>query len=169
MVDDEFEVFSQRFTPDIVGVGPNDYRLSDVGGLGDQYYDVAWGPEVAYNPLLDRYMVVWAGEDNVGGMIDGEWEVFAQGLSWDIQGVGPNDERISDAGGIGELTFATYSPAIAANSANGQFLVAWHGDDNVAPLVAGEQEIFIQRVYFTDIFADGFESGDMSAWSLAVP
>lgn len=169
--DDELEVFSQRFTPEIVGVGPNDYRLSDVGGLGNPDYDVLSGPEVAYSPILDRYLVVWAGEDNVGGMVDGESEVFVQGLTWDIQGVGPNDERISDVGGIGETIYVASAPVVAANSTNGQFLVAWYGDDNVGGLVQGEDEIFIQRVYIsaTDIFVDGFESGDTTAWSATVP
>ncbi len=172
LVDNEFEVFSQRMDADMGGLGGNDFRLSDVGGVGDPNYNVAWGPEVAYNQTIDRYLVVWAGEDNVGGMINGEWEVFAQALTSDIQGVGPNDERISDVGGIGELTYATYSPVVAANSENGQFLVAWHGDDNVGGLVDGEYEVFIQRVVVelpTDIFADGFESGDTNAWSTTVP
>ena len=146
LVDNEFEVFSQRMDADMGGLGGNDFRLSDVGGVGDPNYDVAWGPEVAYNAILDQYLVVWGGEDNVGGMINGEWEIFAQALTSDIQGVGPNDERISDVGGIGELTYATYSPVVAANSENGQFLVAWHGDDNVGGLVDGEYEVFIQRV-----------------------
>jgi hypothetical protein len=169
LVNGESEVFSQRFTPDIVGVGPNDYRLSDVGGVGNPDYDVTSGPEVAYNPALNRYLVVWAGEDNIGGMVDGEEEVFAQALTWDIHGVGPNDERISDVGGIGETTYAAQWPVVAANSANGQFLVAWYGDDNVGSLVPGEYEIFIQRMYMAEIFADGFESGDTSRWSEVVP
>jgi hypothetical protein len=58
---------------------------------------------------------------------------------------------------------------VAANSANGHFLVAWHGDDDVGGLVQGEDEIFIQRMVITDIFADGFESGDTAAWSATVP
>jgi hypothetical protein len=169
LVDNEFEIFSQRMDADMGGLGGNDFRLSDVGGVGNGAYGVVWGPELAYHQTIDRYLVVWAGEDNVGGMIDGEWEVFAQALTSDIQGVGPNDERISDVGGIGELAYAAYEPVVAANSENGQFLVAWNGDDNVGGLVLGENEIFIQRVYLTDIFADGFESGDTAAWSATVP
>jgi hypothetical protein len=172
VVEGENEVFGQRMTADIQGVGPNDFRISDVGGVGDPEYDVEFGPEVSYSAILDHYMVVWAGEDNVGGMIDGEWEVFAQALTSDIQGVGPNDERISDAGGIGEPLYFTYSPVVAANNLNGEFLVAWHGNDNVGGLVQGENEIFIQRVVVEvalDIFSDGFESGDTAAWSLTVP
>lgn len=170
VVEGEMEVFSQRFTPDAAGVGPNDFRLSDVGGVGDPNYDVMWGPEVAYSPILDQYMVVWGGEDNVGGMVNGEWEIFAQMLNGDVtDGIGPNDERISDAGGIGNTLFTTYSPVVAANTWNGQFLVAWHGDDNVGTLVQGEYEIFIQRMDGMAVFVDAFESGTTGAWSSVQP
>jgi len=170
LVEGEFEVFSQRMTTDIAGLGGNDFRLSDVGGIGDPDYDVAWGPEVTYSPLLDQYLVVWGGEDNVGGMINDEWEIFAQMLNGNVtDGIGPNDERISDAGGIGELSFTTYSPVVVANTWNGQFLVAWHGDDNEGSLVQGEREIFIQRMDGMDIFSDAFESGNTVGWSSAVP
>ncbi len=166
LVEDEFEVFSQRFTPDLVGLGPNDLRLSDVGGLGDPNYDVLSGPEVAYSPILDQYMVVWCGEDNVGGLVDGEHEIFAQMLNGDVSdGIGPNDERISDAGGIGVTTFTTYEPVVAANTWNGQFMVAWNGTDNEGSLVQGENEIFIQRMDGMAVFVDGFESGNTSSWS----
>ncbi|HSN55259.1 MAG TPA: hypothetical protein VLT32_11320, partial [Candidatus Sulfomarinibacteraceae bacterium] len=178
LVEDEFEVFSQRFTPDIVGVGPNDLRLSDVGGVGNPDYDVACDPiyrerasvHVAYSPILDQYLVVWAGEDNVGGMVDGELEIFAQMLNGNVtDGIGPNDERISDVGGIGETAFVAYSPVVAANTWNGQFLVAWHGDDDEGSLVQGEWEIFTQRMDGMELFCDAFESGNTVGWSSALP
>jgi hypothetical protein len=168
LVEDEFEIYGQLITWDGAGTGPNDFRISDVGGTGDEDYD-AYDPAAAYNPTLNEYLVVWRGDDNVGGLVEGESEVFSQRMTADIQGVGPNDERISDAGGIGEVAYATYEPVVAANSANGEFLVAWDGDDNVGGLVDNEYEIFIQRMVITDIFVDGFESGDTAAWSLTVP
>jgi len=170
LVDNEFEIFSQRLDADLGGLGGNDYRLSDVGGVGDLTYNVAWGPEVTYSPILDQYMVVWGGEDNVGGMVDGEWETFAQMLNGNVtDGIGPNDERISDAGGVGETSYITCAPVVAANTRNGQFLVAWHGEDNVGGLVLGELEIFIQRMDGMAVFVDPFESGDTTGWSSAVP
>jgi hypothetical protein len=103
-------------------------------------------------------------------MVDGEWEIFAQMLNGDVSdGIGPNDERISDAGGIGELSFTTYSPVVAANTWNGQFLVAWHGDDNTGTLVQGEYEIFTQRMDSMAVLVDAFESEDTSRWSSTVP
>jgi hypothetical protein len=170
LVDGDFEVFSQRFTPDIVGLGPNDFRLSDVGGIGDPNYHVVWGPEIAYSPILDQYMVVWGGEDNVGGMVDNEWEIFAQMLNGNVtDGIGPNDERISDAGGIGQAAYFTYSPVVAADTWNGEFLVAWSGEDNVGTLVQWEYEVFIQRMDGMAILVDAFESDDTSRWSSSVP
>ena len=169
LVNNEFEVFSQRLTATITGLGSNDYRLSDVGGVGDPDYDVQWGPNIAYNPILDQYLVVWSGEDSVGGMINNEWEVFAQGLTWKVTGIGPNDERISDAAGVGEQTFKVFTPVVAANSRNGQFMVAWDGEDNVGSLVLGEQEIFVQRMDGMAIFVDGFEGDSTSMWSEVSP
>jgi hypothetical protein len=170
LVDEEYEVFSQRFTPDIVGLGPNDYRLSDAGGVGNPDYDVRGGPEIAYSPILDQYLVVWAGEDDVGGMVDDEWEVFAQMLNGNVTDeIGPNDERISDAGGIGAIPFAAYDPVVVANSWNGEFLVAWYGEDNVGTLVQGEHEIFTQRMDGMAVFVDAFESDDTSRWSSTAP
>lgn len=166
LVNDEFEVFSQRLSADAAGLGPNDFRLSDAGSIGDATYSVSSGPAIAYNPPLDRYMVVWSGEDDVGGMVDHEWEIFAQMVNGDVSnGIGPNDERISDMGGIGNMDYDAIWPVVAANPINGQFLVAWHGDDNVGGLVESEYEIFIQRMDGMAIFVDDFESGDLSAWT----
>jgi hypothetical protein len=103
-------------------------------------------------------------------MVDDEREIFAQMLNGDVSdGIGPNDERISDAGGIGNLFYGTYAPVVAANTWNGEFLVAWNGSDNVGGLVENEVEIFIQRMDGMAVFVDPFESGDTTGWSSAVP
>lgn len=169
LVDNEMEVFSQRMNATLGGLGSNDFRLSDVGGIGDATYRVNWGPDLAYNALNNEYMVVWSGEDTVDGMVNNEEEVFAQRLTADISGSGPNDERISDVGGLGNFLRRALVPVIAANSANGQFLVAWQADDDVGGLSQGENEIYIQRMEGSPLFVDGFESGDPSAWSAIVP
>ena len=49
-------------------------------------------------------------------------------------------------------------------SSQDQYLVVWHGDDDVGGLVDEELEIFGQRLGEVLIFADGFESGDLGAW-----
>jgi len=172
LVDEEFEVFGQRLAADLDPVGDNDLRLSDAGGTGSAGRVVDTTGDavaVAFNPALQRYLVSWAGEDDVDGMVDGELEVFAQLLSWDGQELGPNDERISDAGDLGDAAYATRGPALAAHAANGQFLVAWFGEDNVGGLVDNENEIFVQRMDGLAVFIDGFEGGDTANWSSTVP
>lgn len=169
LVDNEMEIFSQRTTATLVGLGSNDFRLSDAGGIGDATYRVTWGPDLAYNPRNNEYMVTWAGEDTVDGMVNNEEEIFVQRLTAEIAGSGPNDERISDVGGLGSFLRRALVPVIAANSANGQFLVAWQADDDAEGLAQGEYEIFIQRMEGAPLFVDGFDSGDPSAWSAIVP
>jgi hypothetical protein len=58
---------------------------------------------------------------------------------------------------------------VAANTWNGEFLVAWRGDDNVGTLVEYEQEVFTQRMDSMAVFVDAFESHDTSRWSSTVP
>lgn len=169
LVDNETEVFSQRMNATLGGLGSNDYRLTDVGGVGNATYRVTWGPDLAYNALNNEYMVTWSGEDTVDGMVNNEEEVFVQRMTADIGGSGPNDERISDVGGLGSIVRHALVPVIAANAANGQFLVAWQADDDVGGLAQGEYEIYIQRMEGSPLFVDGFESGDPSAWSATVP
>jgi hypothetical protein len=46
--------------------------------------------------------------------------------------------------------------------------VVWTADDEMGGLVDNEFEIFGQRLGETLIFTDGFESGDVSGWDVAV-
>lgn len=61
-----------------------------------------------------------------------------------------------------------YLPAVAANSWNGQFLVAWHGDAG-RDVNWGAMEIFTQRMDGMALYVDPFESGDATGWTSAVP
>lgn len=169
LVDNEMEIFSQRLSATLGGLGSNDYRLTDVGGVGNATYRVTWGPDLAYNALNNEFMVTWSGEDTVDGMVNNEEEVFVQRLTADIAGSGPNDERVSDVGGLGNFLRRAVVPVIAANTVNGQFLVAWQADDDVGGLAQGENEIYIQRMEGSALFVDGFETGDAAAWSALVP
>ena len=60
--------------------------------------------------------------------------------------VGTNDFRISDMGPDGNTNFDAQDPAVAYNSTNNEYLVVWRGDDDTAPLVDNELEIFGQRL-----------------------
>jgi hypothetical protein len=59
--------------------------------------------------------------------------------------VGVNDFRLSDMGPDGNTNYGAFEPAVAYNGAANEYLVVWSGDDNNAPLVKGEYEIFGQR------------------------
>src|SRR5262249_36587928 len=116
-------------------------------------------PAVAYNPATNEYLVVWHGDDNTGLLVDEENEIFGQRLNAATgAAVGTNDFRISDMGPDGNANFSALIPAVAYNSTNHEDLVVWRGTDNTAPLVAGEFEIFGQRLSGTaaSLFASIF-------------
>ena len=127
MSDGELEIFGQRLTAATgAEVGSNDFRISDVGTNNSS----AWAaelPQVAYNPVANEYLVVFRGEDNVGGLVNDEHEIFGQRLSAAGAEVGANDFRISSVGGTGNVDIGARKPAVAASPASGNYHVAWEG------------------------------------------
>ncbi|MCO6450709.1 MAG: hypothetical protein J5I90_07945 [Caldilineales bacterium] len=165
MVLNEFEIFGQRLNAATgAEVGANDFRISDMGGSGNTVYG-AGSAEVVFNAANNEYLVVWNGEDNVGGLADGEFEIFGQRLQGATGAeVGANDFRISDMGGTGDPAFSAKTPAVAYDPDLNQYLVVWWGDDNVSPLVQDEDEIFGQRLNAATgaaIFDNDFRLSDM--------
>jgi hypothetical protein len=67
--------FPVTIDPEIRGY---DLRISDMGGTGDPDYDAFW-PAVAYNSTNNECLVVWDGDDNTGGLVDEEFEIFGWG------------------------------------------------------------------------------------------
>jgi hypothetical protein len=133
-------------------IGPNDFRISDMGPDGDANFDaggiVFWNePAVAYDSNADEYLVVWMGDDGSGAQIDDEWEIYGQRLDA-LTGaeVGTNDFRISDMGPDGDASFGGRFPAIAYNSNADEYLVVWDGKDDVGALTGNEVEIHAQRL-----------------------
>jgi hypothetical protein len=116
LFDFEIEVYGQRLDADGAETGANDFRISDTGGTGVNPF-AAFNPAVAYNPVDDEYLVVWYGNDDLGGLMDDEFEVFAQRLDADGLEIGDNDLRISDMGDTGDPAFDAFlspgTPAIA--------------------------------------------------------
>ena len=154
LVDDENEVFAQRVTSAGAEVGTNDFRLSDMGPNGNTAY-TASRPAVAYNSTDNEYLVTWEGDDDTGSLVDDEFEIYAQRVSAAGAEVGTNDIRLSDMGPDGNSSFDAGAPQVAYNSTANQYLVVWQGDDNTAPLVDEENEIFGQLVT-----AAGVETGN---------
>jgi hypothetical protein len=146
MVPGEIEVFGQRLSEAGAEIGANDFRISDAGGTGDPSFTVLGPPSVAWNAAANEFLVVWAGEDDVGGLVDEEYEIFGQRLDENGTPQGANDFRVSDMGGTGDSSYRAASTDVVWNATENVYLVVWAGDDNVGGLVAGENEIFGQQL-----------------------
>ena len=163
LVVDEHEIFGQRLDAATgAEVGPNDFRISDIGPDGDINFGSNW-PTVTYNATNNEYLVLWEGDDNSGSLVDNEFEIFGQRLDagTGIE-VGPNDFRLSDMGSDGDVNFAGFVPAAAYNKTNNEYLVVWYGKD--VPLAANDTEIFGQRLNAAtgaEIGANDFRISDM--------
>jgi hypothetical protein len=162
LVNEEFEIFGQRLNASGTEVGANDFRISDMGGDGVTDYN-AFLPALAYNSTDNQYLVVWQGDDSTTPLVNNEFEIFGQRLNASGTEVGTNDFRISDMGPNGNTAYGGYLPAVAYNSQANEYLVVWQGTDNTAPLVAGETEIFGQRLNATgtEVGTNDFRISDM--------
>lgn len=147
LADDEFEILGQRVDA-VTGaeIGEIDFLISSMGGVGDPN-DSVLAPAVAYNPIDNQYLVVWSGtEDNDGTALD-EWEIYVQRLDAATgEPVGTNDQRISAMGGLDSALYSAWGPAVAFDPVRDQYLVAWWGSHDQGGQVAGEFEIFVQRL-----------------------
>ena len=145
-INGEFEIYGQRLAGATVAeTGTIDFRISDMGPDLSDLYD-AEEPAVAFNVTTGRYLVAWSGDDNTGLLVDGEMEIFGQLLDATGTQVGTNDFRISDMGTDGDASIDAFTPSVASNTTNSEFLVAWSGEDVSGGLVSGEFEIFSQRI-----------------------
>jgi len=128
---------------------PDDLRLTDVGGDDHQNANdqlEAGRPVVVYNPSEKEYVVAFEADEDEGGQIDREFEIFVQRVDDQGNQLGLNDRRISTLGGLGDADFDGGRPNIAYNASDNEYLIVFHGEDNVPPLVDNENEIFAQRL-----------------------
>lgn len=147
LVEGEFEIFGQRIdgaTGDLLGTA---FRISDMGPTGNRSYD-AIDPAVVWNSVDNNFLVVWRGEDGTATTPVGQFEIYAQLLDGNNPAIqlGQNDRPISDMGPAGSANYDAYSPEVAFNASNDEFLVVWYGDDNYNGRVSGEFEIYAQRL-----------------------
>ncbi len=136
----EEEIYGQRISAAGTEVGADDFRISDMGPDGNAAF-AAFNPDVAYNAVTNQYMVVWAGDDNTGALVEDEDEIYGQRLEASGAEVGVNDRRLSDVGGTGDSALDAGDPAIAYNAVENQFLVVWEGEE-----ADDELEVYGQRL-----------------------
>jgi hypothetical protein len=161
--DGEVEIFGQRLAGNTgLSVGANDFRITDVGPPGSPV-NGASDPDVVHNSANNEYLVVWTGNEGLGGLHNNEFEVYGQRLSATGGQIGTNDFRISQMGPDGDPAYRVFSSAVAHNATSNEYMVVWSGDDNTAPLVDNENEIFAQRLSAAGgaIGADDFRISDM--------
>ena len=133
LVDDEFEIYGQLLDASGQQIGADDFRISDAGGFGDADFDATW-PAVELHPVTREWWIVWHGNDNEGGLIETESEIFGQRLLISGAEVGANDFRISAMGGVGNAGFDAFVPDLAYTSAEDGVVVTWSGTDRGAEL-----------------------------------
>lgn len=149
----EKEIFGQRIDSSGAEVGTDDFQISHMGADGDTSItqkDTA----VAYDPDDNLYLAVWDSDNDSGGLVIGEFEIYGQLLTGAGVETGPDDFRVSDMGPDGDANYDASVPDVTFNSAAGEFLVVWYGDDDTGSLVDGENEIYAQRVLTTGLEAD---------------
>ena len=144
LINDEYEIFGQILQSNLITT-TNKIRISAMGPAGDTNYSAAI-PDVAFNNDNDQYLVVWAGEHNSGFQGNGEFEIYGQRLDAAGNPIGSTDFRISDMGDDGNADYDAFAPAVIYDSDNDAYLIVWRGDDNTAPLVDDEYEIFAQWI-----------------------
>lgn len=147
----ELEIYGQRVSVDGAELGSNDFKITDMGGVGDASYDAIYA-DVTYNSTSDEYLVVWEGNDGPP-LADNEQEIYGQRLSASGAEAGTNDFRISDMGADGEAAYDAERPAATFNSSANEYLVVWEGENGV-PLAEDEYEIYGQL-----LAASGAEAG----------
>lgn len=126
-------------------VGPDDFRISDMGPDANLSFRASRSA-VAYNSTGHEYLVVWEGNDGAGAMADDESEIFGQRIDAATGVEIGSDFRISDMGPDGNIDFGGFTPAVAYNATDNEYLVVWEGDDDTGGLADNELEIFGQRL-----------------------
>jgi hypothetical protein len=150
------EVYGQRLDLSANPIGADDFRISEMGPPGDETdkFDAA-PPSIVWNSTQNQYLVAWHGNDGVAPFATNEREVFGQLLSADGTQIGADDFRISDIGTDGDASSNAFRPRMAYDPFGNQYLVAWHGDEAISPLIDNEFEIYGQY-----LAADGAQIGN---------
>jgi hypothetical protein len=142
-LDGEFEIWGQRLDDSPLLDAP--FQISEMGPISSTLYG-AFNPVVAYNSTENQYLVVWEADDDSGGLLDDEFEIWARRLTATGELIDADNQRISDMGGIGDADYDAHHPDLVYNSSDNQYMVVWEGDDTTAGMVNDEFEIWGQRL-----------------------
>jgi hypothetical protein len=148
----DMEIYAQRLNASGIEVGDNDKKISLFGGNAPVTDDGfrAQRPDVAYNSVDNRYLVVWRGGDMTAPAAGDGFEVYGQLINaTDGSEIAPDDFQISSMGGTeGDVTREARFPAVAYNSMNNEYISVWEGDDDT-----GANDAF--QIYASVIADDG--------------
>jgi hypothetical protein len=145
------EVFGQRLNLGGGEVGADDFQISAMGPEGSSTFNAA-PPSVAWNSVLNQYLVGWHG-NNGAPLANNEREVYGQLLAADGTAIGADDFRISDMGPDGSGEYQANRPRIAFDPFSNQYFLAWHGSE----VGLGKAEFEVWGQYLT---ASGAEIGN---------
>ncbi len=144
LVDNEIEIFGQRYSSASLTPQGSRMQISQMAGAnGDTNFDAS-DPEITWNSATNQFFVIWAADDNTGGMVDNESEIFGRLVAGGGVPLGATQTRLTAVGGLGDTLSRAYKPNVAYNPNANQFLVAFTADD--ALVSDGENEIFGQLV-----------------------
>jgi uncharacterized repeat protein (TIGR01451 family) len=138
-VDGENEIYGQRVGASAAEIGPNDFRISDMGPNGDINFD-ALRPAVAYGTTSRQYLSAWMGDDNTAGHVDEQIEAFGQRIEFNAPtvtnvnsvldtGNGTLSENEATAVPIRQLTI-TFSETVSNTQTTSNYLLVNNGTDN---------------------------------------
>jgi len=139
------EIYAQRLAGATAMPAGSAVQASSMGTTGSTTIDAAT-PAVAWNSQTNQYMVVWMSDSDENLLVNGEQEVWGQRLSNLLAPLGTDDMRISDMGPDGNINFDIWDPDVVFSSVCQEYIVVWEGDDNTAPLIDNEWEVFLQII-----------------------
>jgi hypothetical protein len=125
LADDEFEIWAIRLTAN-TGISGREC-VSDMGEYGSSVYE-AFNPDITYNSTNNEYLIVWFGDDNTGGLVNNEYEIYGQRIAPNLSELGNNDFRISDMGYLGDAAFDAHDPAVTYNPDLNEYMVVREGE-----------------------------------------
>jgi hypothetical protein len=142
----ESEIFAQRIGPTGALLGSR-IRVSYMGDDGEtdpslRQWGSATAPSVQWNSRSTNYLVIWQGfSTNLPGLTAFENEIHGQLLTIGGVHIGTNF-LITHMGPNSNSGFRADNPDLAYNATSNQFLLVYQGDNDTAPAVDDDTEIW---------------------------